>query len=85
MTEQEYKYGKERYENYSYLNHKLNQLNVMKKNIDSLGIYQISVGKGDIKCDISSMGDEAKVLIETYLKAVIEVQIVKIREEMEKI
>lgn len=85
MTEQEYKRGKERFDNYCFLKKKLNKLNVMRRQIDNLGLYQFSVGNGDIKYNIKSMGCEPKLLIETYIKAVIDIQISTTKKEMEDI
>lgn len=85
MTEQEYKHGKERFDSYCFLKQKFNKLNAMRREIDDLGLYQFSVGNGDIKYNIRFMGDDAKLLIETYLKAVIDIQISKTKKEMEGI
>lgn len=53
MTEQEYNDGKKRYEDYSQLKYKAQTLNVIKREIESLGLYQITLGKGDIKYDLN--------------------------------
>lgn len=84
MTEQEYNDGKKRYEDYSQLKYKAQTLNVIKREIESLGLYQITLGKGDIKYDLNFLGDE-KVLIDTYLKALIDTQLSKLKIKMEEL
>lgn len=84
MTEQEYNDGKKRYEDYSQLKYKAQKLNVIKREIESLGLNQITLGQGDIKYDLNFLGDE-KVLIDVYLKCLIDVRISKIESEMEEI
>ena len=84
MTEQEYNDGKKRYEDYSQLKYKVQKLNVIKREIESLGLNQITLGQGDIKYDLNFLGDE-KVLIDAYLKALIDVQLSKIKDKMEEI
>lgn len=84
MTEQEYNDGKKRYEDYSQLKYKVQKLNAIRREIESLGLYQITLGQGDIKYDLNFLGDE-KVLIDAYLKCLIDVRISKIESEMEEI
>lgn len=84
MTEQEYNDGKKRYEDYSQLKYKVQKLNAIKREIEGLGLYQITLGQGDIKYNLEFLGDE-KVLIDTYLKCLIDVRISKIESEMEEI
>lgn len=84
MTEQEYDDGKKRYEDYSQLKYKAQKLNAIKREIEGLGLYQITLGKGDIKYDLNFLGDE-KVLIDTYLKALIDVKLSKLKIKMEEI
>lgn len=84
MTEQEYNDGKKRYEDYSQLKYKVQALNVIKREIESLGLYQITLGQGDIKYDLNFLGDE-KVLIDTYLKALIDTQLSKLKIKMEEL
>ena len=84
MTEQEYNDIKKRYEDYSQLKYKAQKLNVIRREIESLGLYQITLGQGDIKYDLSFLGDE-KTLIDSYLKALIDVEISKIKRYMEEI
>ena len=84
MTEQEYNDGKKRYEDYSQLKYKAQKLNVIRREIESLGLYQITLGQGDIKYDLNFLGDE-KTLIDSYLKALIDVEIAKIKRDMEGI
>ena len=43
MTEQEYNDIKKRYEDYSQLKYKAQKLNVIRREIESLGLYQIGV------------------------------------------
>lgn len=81
MTEQEYNDIKKRYEDYSQLKYKAQKLNVIKREIESLGLYQITLGQGDIKYDLNFLGDE-KTLIDAYLKALIDVQLFKIKDKM---
>ena len=84
MTEQEYNDIKKRYEDYSQLKYKAQKLNVIRREIESLGLYQITLGQGDIKYDLNFLGDE-KTLIGTCLKALIDVQLSKIKDKMEEI
>ena len=84
MTEQEYNDGKKRYEDYSQLKYKAKKLNVIKLEIENLGLYQVTLGQGDIKYDLNFLGDE-KVLIDTYLKALIDIQLSKLKIEMEEL
>lgn len=84
MTEQEYNDGKKRYEDYSQLRHRIQKLNVIRREIENLGLYQITLGQGDIKYDLNFLGDE-KTLIDSYLKALIDVEIAKIKRDMEGI
>ena len=84
MTEQEYEDGKKRYEDYSQLKYKAQKLNAIKREIEILGLYQITLGKGDIKYDLNFLGDE-KVLIDTYLKALIDVELSKLKIKMEEL
>lgn len=84
MTEQEYNDGKKRYEDYSQLKYKVQKLNVIKREIESLGLNQITLGQGDIKYDLNFLGG-GKVLIDAYLKALIDVQLSNIKDKMEEI
>ncbi len=84
MTEQECEDGRKRYEDYSQLKYKAQKLNAIKREIESLGLYQITLGQGDIKYDLNFLGDE-KVLIDTYLKALIDVQLSKLKIKMEEL
>lgn len=84
MTEQEYNDVKKRYEDYSQLQHKAQKLNAIKREIECLGLYQITLGQGDIKYDLNFLGND-KVLIDTYLKALIEVQLSKLKINMEEL
>lgn len=84
MTEQEYNDGKKRYEDYSQLKYKAQKLNAIKREIEGLGLYQITLGKGDIKYDLNFLGND-KVLMDTYLKALIEVQLSKLKTNMEEL
>ena len=56
MTEQEYNDIKKRYEDYSQLKYKAQKLNVIRREIESLGLYQITLGQGDIKYDLNFFG-----------------------------
>lgn len=84
MTEQEYNDGKKRYEDYSQLKYKAQKLNAIKREIEGLGLYQITLGQGDIKYDLNFLGND-KVLMDTYLKALIEVQLSKLKINMEEL
>lgn len=84
MTEQEYNDGKKRYEDYSQLKYKAQKLNAIKREIEVLGLYQITLGQGDIKYDLNFLGND-KVLIDTYLKALIDVQLSKLKIKMEEL
>lgn len=84
MTEQEYNDGKKRYEDYSQLKYKAQKLNVIKREIEGLGLYQITLGQGDIKYDLNFLGND-KVLMDTYLKSLIEVQLSKLKIKMEEL
>lgn len=84
MTEQEYNDIKKRYEDYSQLKYKAQKLNVIRREIESLGLYQITLGQGDIKYDLNFLGDE-KALIGTCLKALIDVQLSKIKDKLEEL
>ena len=84
MTEQEYNDLKKRYEDYSQLKYRAQKLNAIRCKIESLGLYQITLGQGDIKYDLKFLGDE-KTLIDTYLKDLIDVQLSNIKDKMEKI
>lgn len=84
MTEQEYNDGKKRYEDYSQLKYKAQKLNAIKREIEGLGLCQITLGQGDIKYDLNFLGND-KVLMDTCLKSLIEVQLSKLKIKMEEL